>query len=85
MIRKYHNHTRQTNPRYRKEEQQNTDCHNTTGRHLKQSNRLSLPYQNDCKTRRTQSTKYVTKQGPFTESPQTMGANPYIARSLKYW
>ena len=35
LIRKYHNHIPQTNPRHREEEQQNTDCHNTPGRQLK--------------------------------------------------
>ena len=36
MIRKYHNHTLQTNPRHHEEEPQNTDCHKTSGRQLKQ-------------------------------------------------
>ena len=30
MIRTYHNHTPHTNPRHRKEEPQNTDCHQTS-------------------------------------------------------
>ena len=57
MIRKCHNHTPQTNPRHREEEPQNTGCHKTSGRQLKQSNQLSFPHQDDCKTRRTQSTE----------------------------
>ena len=49
MIRKYQNHKLQTNPWYREEEQHNN--HETPGRHTKQSNQLSLPHQDDCKTR----------------------------------
>ena len=52
MIRKCHNHTPQTIPRHRKEEPQNSDCHKTSGRQVKQSNQVSLPHQNDCKIRR---------------------------------
>ena len=54
MIRKYHNNTMQTNPRHREEESQNTDFHNTSGRQFKLIDHLSLPHQDDCKTRRTQ-------------------------------
>ena len=61
MIRKYHNHTKQTNPQHREEESQNTDCHKTPGRQLKQNRNLFLPHQDDCKTRRTQSTEYKTR------------------------
>ena len=49
MIRKYHNHKQQTNPRHREEEPHNYQ--ETTGRQTKQSNQLSLPHQDDCKTR----------------------------------
>ena len=35
MIRKYHNHTLQTNPQRREEEPQNTNNHRKTGRQLK--------------------------------------------------
>ena len=49
MIRKYHSHKLQTNPRYREEESHNN--HETPGRQKKQSNQLSLPHQNDCKAR----------------------------------
>ena len=38
------------NPWRREEEPHNT--HETPGRHTKQSNQLSLPHQDDCKTRR---------------------------------
>ena len=40
MIRKYHNHKLQTNPRHREEEPNNN--HETPGRQTKQSNQLSL-------------------------------------------
>ena len=50
MIRKYHNHKLQTNPWHRKEEPHNN--HETPGRQTKQSNQLSLPHQDECKTRR---------------------------------
>ena len=49
MIRKYHNYKMQTNPWHREEEPNNN--HETPGRQIKQSNQLSLPRQNDCKTR----------------------------------
>ena len=42
MIMKYHNHTLQTNPWRHEEERQNTDCHMTSGRQLKQRSRFSL-------------------------------------------
>ena len=49
MIRKYHNHKPQTTPWHRKEEPL---IHNETpGRQIKQSNRLSLPHQDNCKAR----------------------------------
>ena len=43
MIRKYHNHTLQTNTRHCEQEPQNTNSYKTSGRQLKQSNQLSLP------------------------------------------
>ena len=49
MIRKYHNHKLQTNPRHREEEPHNN--HETPERQTKQSNQLSPPHQDDCKTR----------------------------------
>ena len=53
MIRKYHNHKQQTNPWHREEEPHNHQ--ETIGRQTKQSNQLSLPHQDNCKTRMTQS------------------------------
>ena len=51
MIRKYLNHKPQTNPWHHEEEPHNH--HETPGRQTKQSNQLSLPHQDDCKTRMT--------------------------------
>ena len=72
MIRKYHNHTMQTNPRHRKEELQNIYNNTTFVRQQKQSNQLSLHLQDDCKRERKQSNAYQTKIS--TEPPQTMGS-----------
>ena len=49
MIKKYHNHIPQTNPRHREEEPHNN--HETPGGQTKQNNQLSLHRQDDCKTR----------------------------------
>ena len=48
MIRKYHNHKLETNPWHREEELNNN--HGAPVRQTKQSNQLSLPHQDDCKT-----------------------------------
>ena len=61
LIRKYHNLTPQTNLRHCKEEPQNTDCHKTPERQLKQSNQLSLAHQDDCKTRQSQGIEKQNK------------------------
>ena len=50
MIRKYHNHTLQTNPRHREEEPQNINSKASVRQYL-QSNQLSLPLQDDCEAR----------------------------------
>ena len=52
MIRKCHNHTPQANTQHSKEEPLNTNCHKTSGRNLSKAT-----YQDDCKTRWTQSTE----------------------------
>ena len=49
-IRKYHNHKLQTNPWHHEEEPHNNQ--EKPGKQTKQSNQLSLPHQDDCKTRR---------------------------------
>ena len=62
MIKKYHNHTLQTNPWHRKEETQNINRNKTSGRQLKQSIQLSLPRLDDCKTsKRAQRNAYQNK------------------------
>ena len=48
MIRINHNHKSQTNPMHREEEPHNH--HKTPGRQTRQSNQLSLPHHDDCKT-----------------------------------
>ena len=61
MIRKYHNHKPQTKRWHHEEEPHNH--HETPGRQTKQSNHLSLPHQDDCKTRmdiRERTTKHIT-------------------------
>ena len=68
MIRKYHNQKLQTNPWYREEEPNNN--HDTPGRQTKQSNQLSLPNQDDCKTRR--DIKSVQQNKEQLQNP-TMG------------
>ena len=52
MIRKYNNHTLQTNPWLREEESQNIYTNKTSVRQQKQRNQLSLTLQDDCKTRK---------------------------------
>ena len=56
MIRKYHNHTPQTNPWHLQEETHSSNSYNTSESQLKQSNQPYLPNKDDCNTRRTQST-----------------------------
>ena len=65
MIRKYHNHKLQKNPWHREEEPHNN--HETPGRRTKESNQLSLPYQDDCKTRRDIKSR-TTRPRTITES-----------------
>ena len=61
----------QTNPRYREEEPQNIYSNKASIRQYKQSNNLSIPLQDDCKTR--MDTKYcMTKQRQTQNSSQTM-------------
>ena len=54
MIRKYRNYKLQTNPWHREEELHSN--HETPGRQIKQNNQLSLPHQDDCKTRSNEKT-----------------------------
>ena len=75
MVRKYHTHTLQTNPRHREEESQNNNSHKTLGRQTKLSNQFSLSHQDDCQTRK--DTKHCTaKHGTNTEAePQQWEKN----------
>ena len=56
-----HNHTLQTNPPHLEEEPQNINSNKTQDKQLKQSNQLSLPRQDDCKTIKKQSNAYQAK------------------------
>ena len=67
MIRKYHNHKQQTTLWHSEEEPLNH--HKTPGRQIKQSNQLSLPYQDDCNTR-TDTKQRTTKHRTITDSQQ---------------
>ena len=49
MIRKYHNHKLQTTLWHCEDEQHNNQ--ETPGRQIQQNHKLSLPHQDDCKTR----------------------------------
>ena len=67
MIRKYHNRKLQTDLWHRKEEPHNN--HETPVRQTKQSNQLSLPHRDDCKTSIGQAQQNIEQlQNP------TMGA-----------
>ena len=68
-IRKCHNHILQTNSRHCEEETQNNNSYKTPGRQLKSSHQLSLPRQDDFKTRK----ECTTKQGPNIEPHKQMG------------
>ena len=64
--------TMRTNPWHREEELQDIYSNKTSKRQLKHSNQLSLPRQDDCKTRN--DIKYcIPKQRPTQNPPQTMG------------
>ena len=65
MIRKYHNHKLQTTPWHHEDEPHIN--HTTPGRQTKQRNQLSLPHQNDCKTRRDIKQR-TTKHRTITDS-----------------
>ena len=71
MIRKYHTYTLQTNSRQLEEETQNIYSYNTSVRQYYQSNQLSLPLQDDFKTRMDNIMHNNTNTN--AELPQTMG------------
>ena len=64
-IRKYHNNKLQINRWHQKEEPYNN--YETQGRQTKQSSQLSLPHQDDCKTK-LDIKKGTTKHRTITES-----------------
>ena len=66
LIRKYFNHTLQTNPRHCEEELHNINSHKAPGKQLKQSNQLSLPRQDDCKTRKDTKVSHKKLKNPQT-------------------
>ena len=68
MIRKYHNHKPQTTLWHREEETLNHQ--DTPGRHIKQSNHLSLSHQDDCNT-----TKHRTIKDSHNESNNKQKVN----------
>ena len=65
MITKYYNHKLKTNPWQHEEEPHNN--HKTPGRQTKQSNQLSLPHQDDFKTR-MDTKQHTTKHRRITET-----------------
>ena len=65
MIRKYHNHKQQTNQWHLEEEPHNHQ--DTTGRQTKQTNQLSLPHQDDCKTK-MDIKQHTTKHRTITDA-----------------
>ena len=52
IIRKYHNNTPKTKPWCHEGKPQNINSNKTPGGQLKQKKQLSLPLQDDCKTRK---------------------------------
>ena len=68
----YHNLTLRINPRNGEEGPQNINSHKTSARQLKQSDQVSLPRQDDCKTRKDINL-YIPKQRPNTKPPQAKG------------
>ena len=76
-VQKYHTHTLQmTNPRHSEKGSPNTNSLKTSGRELKQSNTLSLPRQDDCKSRQD-TDQCITKHRPTQ--------NPHKQCELKQW
>ena len=72
MIRKYHNHKLQTNTRHRQEELQDIYSNKTSKRHLRQSNRPSLPLQDDCKTRKAIKLESISKHTNTIDTAASM-------------
>ena len=79
MIKKYHNHKLQTNPCHREEEPQSN--HEILGRQPKLSNQLSLPHQDDCKTR--MDTKQRTTKHRTTTDSHNRGNNQQRINNIR--
>ena len=72
MIRKYHNHTLQTNPRHREEAPHKNQ--KTPGRQTKQKNQLSFPIKMFAKLEKTQSNsekKWIKHKTPQRKQQST--------------
>ena len=81
MIRKYHNHKPQTTPWHLEEEPLNH--HETPGRQIKQSNQLSLPYQDDCNTSNIQQNIEQLQKSHFALQIYDMDTFTYISPVLE--
>ena len=71
MIRKYHYHTLQTNPRLRDEEPHNTNSYQTSERHVELSNQISLPHQDyrKCNVLNSNTSTDQTQNNSITTEP----------------
>ena len=67
MIRKYHNHTLQTNPWHLEEEPQNIYSNKTSGRHKSKAISSLFPLKMIAKLERTQSNAQQNKDDPSFE------------------
>ena len=74
MTRKCHHHRPQTKPRHQKKKIQSTGSITTARTHLKQSNHVSLPQPDNCKSRKN-NMNHITKQEPITQNPAPNGIN----------
>ena len=83
MIKKYHNREPQTNQRHREEEPHNN--HETPGRQAMQSSQLSLPHQDDCKTRMDIKQQNPTLGVTINKESTTTDPPPKTDSSLKPW
>ena len=85
MIRKYHNHKLQTNPWHHEEEPHIN--HEIPERKTKQSNQLSLVYQDDCKTRmdiKKPTTKHRTIADSYNGSNNKQQVNNNRTTTLEW-
>ena len=76
LNRKYHNHKLQTNPWHHDEKPHSN--HETPGRLTKQSNQLSLPCRDDCKTRMETKHRTITESHNGSNNQQRINNNKAI-------